>query len=84
MIKRKRKHMNYFRFLEELKKRGFKFSEGYFSNLYLYKDITVSISGGGIDDDGELHPYILMLNSNRVIGNQRCLNYIDKLLKEVS
>ena len=81
----KRKYMNWFSFCEELEKRGFKWVTDedweWDGTKWVKADIIVLCYGGYIEGD-ELFPYTIMLNDRKVIGNQRCLSYIDKILEE--
>jgi N-acyl-L-homoserine lactone synthetase len=83
-IKRKRKKMKRNEFVAELQKRGFKASVDW--DVYVwtnekYPNIKLLHHDGGIDEwDGYCIPYMLKLNGKKVIGNQRCLKYIDELM----
>lgn len=82
--RRTREYMGYYVFIKELKKRGFVLSVGDFAHYWRRGTVMVSIAGGYIDDYGDLFPYYLSLNGDRVVGHQRCLKYIDNILKEES
>lgn len=83
-IKRKRKHMKQNEFFKELKNRGFTCEADW--DLLRWtkencKNIELITFGGFIEEwEGYPIPYTLKLNGKRVIGNQRCLKYIDELL----
>ena len=71
-------------FINELKNRGFLYDVDnlYQAHIYIKDNIHIAIYDGGITEDGGLFPYTLYLNHKIVIGNKRCLSYIDEIIKK--